>query len=125
MQVGHGSTMSRRDFTVASALAMLSGVVITLTGCGSSSTPTSPNGPGGGSSGDVLGVISANHGHVATITRAQLTAGNALELDIQGTATHTHTVSLSQTELGQIASALRVSKESTTTSAHSHTVAFN
>jgi hypothetical protein len=36
--------------------------------------------------------ISANHGHSAVITGAQLTAGGAVELNIRGTATHAHTV---------------------------------
>jgi hypothetical protein len=125
-----GVSISRREFTVASALAMLAGVVITVSGCSSSSMPTSPSGTPtptptpGGSSNDVTGAISANHGHAATITRAQLTAANALELDIQGTATHPHTVSLSQGELGQIAVGTKVTKESTNNNGHSHSVTF-
>jgi hypothetical protein len=73
----------------------------------------------------VEGSISANHGHTATITRAQLTAGGALGLNIQGSASHPHSVSLSQAEVGQIAAGMRVSKESSADSAHSHTVTFN
>lgn len=124
-------SMGRREFTVASALAMLAGVAITVSGC-SSSSPTSPSGtptpsptPGATPGNDVMGSISANHGHAATVTRAQLTSGSALELDIQGTATHPHTVSLSQSELTQIASGTRITKESTNNSGHSHSVTFN
>ena len=133
---GHGRpdgldfSIGRREFTVASALAMLAGVAITMSGCSSSST-TGPSGTPtptptpGTTPTDVMGAISANHGHAASVTGAQLTAGNALVLDIRGTATHPHTVTLSQAELGQIAAGTRVSKESTSDNGHSHSVTFN
>ena len=74
--------VDRRQFTVASALAILSGVAITITsGCGGNgySSPSSPTPtPTPTSSGDKVGAISDNHGHVAVITGAQLTAGGAL-----------------------------------------------
>ncbi len=118
--------ISRRYFTAAGAMAVLAGVVVTLTDCSSSSptTPSSPP-PGTGGGNDVNGVISANHGHVATITRAQLTAGGNLNLDIQGTASHTHTVSITQAEMASIAAGQRVSKTSTNNSGHMHDVTFN
>jgi hypothetical protein len=130
---GAGPLVGRREFTLASALAMLAGVTITISDCsdaGTNPNPTptpapTPNPNPTPANGDVNGEISGNHGHVAIITRAQLTAGNALELNIQGTATHPHTVSLSQGELQQIAAEMRVSKESTNNSGHSHTVTFD
>jgi hypothetical protein len=73
----------------------------------------------------VNGVISVNHGHVATVTSAQLTAANAVTLNIQGQATHNHTVQLSQAEIGQIAARQRVSKDSSEDQSHQHTVTFN
>jgi hypothetical protein len=120
----HG--MSRRQFTEAGVMAMLAGVVVTLSDCGSSSptTPSSPP-PSTGGGGDVTGSISANHGHTAVITRAQLTAGGAINLDIRGTATHPHTVSLSQSEVVAIAAGQRVSKTSSSDSGHMHDVTFN
>lgn len=122
----HG--MSRRQFTEAGVMAMLAGVVVTLSDCGSSS-PTTPSSPppstGGGGSGDVIGSISANHGHAATVTRAQLTAAGAINLDIRGTATHPHTVSLSQSEVMAIAAGQRVSKMSSNDDGHAHDVTFN
>ncbi len=74
---------------------------------------------------DKLGAISANHGHVARITGAQLTAGGAIALDIQGTATHTHTVAVSSGDVMDIANNRRVSRLSTTNFGHDHTVTFN
>ena len=126
-------TLDRREFTLASAMAALSGVVITISSAcgGGSSSPTSPSTPpptgggGGGGSADKTGVVSANHGHVATITAAQLTAAGALELDIQGSADHPHSVSLSAGEITSIAGGQRVSKTSSTNSSHDHTVTFN
>ena len=120
-------TLSRRDFTLASALAVLSGVTITVSACGGSSspaapTPTTPPPTGGG---DKVGTVSTNHGHTAVITAAELTAGGDVALDIQGTADHSHAVLLSAAEVMAIAADQRVSKESDTEQAHSHTVTFN
>jgi len=75
--------LTRREFTLQWALSVLGGAVITITGCGDSSpgpsaptpaTTTTPPAP----SGDVQGTISANHGHTATITAAELAAGAAV-----------------------------------------------
>ncbi len=121
--------MLRRDFTVRSALAVLGGVAITITGCSDTDGPTSPAptppSPPPAARGDVSGVVSANHGHTAVVTGAQLTAANTLVLDITGTANHPHRVELSASELSGIASGQRVSKLSTTDFAHNHTVTFN
>ena len=115
------STIGRRDFTLQAALALLAGVVITIDGCGgSSSNPMAP----ATVVNDVHGTISANHGHVATITGAQITAANAVSLDIQGTATHAHTVEITQADLRSLQSRQAVTKDSTNNSSHQHTVTF-
>jgi hypothetical protein len=113
----------RREFTIASIMAMLSGVTIMISGCGSG-TPASPGTPGP-SGGDVAGTISDNHGHTAFVTGAQLTAGNAVSLNIQGAATHSHTVELTAPEIVQIRGGTRVTKTSTTGDAHTHIVTFH
>ncbi|HZO09335.1 MAG TPA: hypothetical protein VFC77_08150 [Myxococcota bacterium] len=124
-------TVDRREFTVAAVLAALSGVVITISSCGGSDSPTSnptpnPNPtPTPPPSGDKSGSISGNHGHTAVITAAQLTAGGAISLDIMGTATHTHTVSVSAAEVTQISQGTQVAKTSTSNDGHAHTVTFN
>ncbi|HSD29944.1 MAG TPA: hypothetical protein VLL75_21765 [Vicinamibacteria bacterium] len=127
-------TIDRRRFTLASAMAILSGVVITISeaACGdnySPSTPTptptpTPN-PTPGPAGDKVGAISSNHGHTAVITGAQLTAGAAVTVELTVGNGHTHTASLSAAEVMSIAGGTRVSKESTNDSGHSHTVTFN
>jgi hypothetical protein len=127
MQEEKNEGMSRRYFTAASAMAVLAGVVVTLTDCGGSdSSPTAPSSPAPSTgASDVSGTVSANHGHVAKITRAQLTAGGAISLDIRGTASHPHTVSLSQAEVALIAAGQRISKASSNDDGHTHDVTFN
>jgi hypothetical protein len=125
----HERLLDRREFTAEAALAALAGVVITISGCGggSYSSPSSPSTPvpAGGSSSDESGTILNNHGHVAMVTGAQLVAGNAVQLDIRGTADHTHTVTLPADALMAIKAGQPAATDSTSTSAHVHTVTFN
>jgi hypothetical protein len=120
--------LERREFTRLSLLAMLSGVAITITGCGGggggSNGPGTPTNPADGTE----GTISANHGHRARITAAELTAGGQLTLSLGGSVgvpDHTHTVTLTAAEVVSIRGGGRVSKISTTEDAHQHTVTFN
>ena len=118
--------ISRREFSVEALTALFAGVVITVTACDSDGGPVTV-GPGG--SGEA-GTISANHGHTATVESVQLTAGNAVSIDIRGSADHPHTVTLSATEVGQIRDNQRVTTTTTTDASaafgtHAHTVTFN
>lgn len=123
--------LTRREFTLQWAMTVLGGVVITITGCGDSSSesPSSPSptttAPPTSGSGDVQGAISANHGHTAVITAGQLAAGNQVILDIRGNADHTHSVTLTAAEVMQIAAGQRVSEQSTSNQSHTHFVTFN
>jgi hypothetical protein len=122
----HNHWLSRREFTREWALAMLAGVTITISGCSDSDGPTAPSQGGGGStSQDVSGVVSANHGHDATVRAAQITAAGAVSLDIMGQATHPHTVALTASQVQQIGSRQQVVVTSTTDAGHQHTVTFN
>lgn len=116
------SELDRRQFTLKTVLAVLSGVTISITGCGDEDSPAAPAPP---PATGVTGTISGNHGHVATITAAQLSAGTDLPLDIRGSANHPHTVVLSGAEVMQIANRQRVSKTSSSDDGHTHTVTFN
>jgi hypothetical protein len=92
------------------------------------------NGCGGGSGSsltastlpltDKLGDITDNHLHVALITAAELGTGGTLDLDIKGTAGHTHMVSLTAEEMATIRKGGRIAKVSSGKS-HTHTVTFN
>ena len=118
-------SLTRREFTLEAARALLAGCVITISdACGSSTSPTPVTPPA-----DVTGVIAANHAHSAVITGAQITAGNAFILNIQGTAVHSHTVSITQADLTALKNRQSVARESSTDFSnafgnHSHTVTF-
>ena len=117
--------LTRREFTVESALAMLAGVTITITGCGDDDEPDHQSDT---PATDKTGTVSTDAGHShtgAVVTAAQLTAGNAITLTLTGQTTHTHTVALSQAELTQISAGTRVQKTSSNDNAHTHTVTFN
>ena len=122
--------IGRREFSRQAVVAILSAATITIADCGgggSSPAPTPPpgGGGGGGGGGDVAGSVSANHGHTAVVTAAQITAANAVNLDIHGTADHPHTLSLTAAEVGMIGSRQTVAKTSSNDNSHSHTVTFN
>jgi hypothetical protein len=124
--------IGRREFSRQAVVAILSAATITIVDCGGGSDSPAPSpspppggGGGGGGGGDVAGVISGNHGHTAVVTAAQITAANSVSLDITGTATHPHTVSLSAAEVGMIGSGQTVSKGSSSDDGHTHNVTFN
>ena len=113
--------ITRREFTVESVLALLAGVTITITGCDEESPSQMPTQPAA----DVSGNVSANHGHVATVSGAQITTALGVALDIRGQADHPHTVTLSAAEIQRIGSRQQVTATSTTDAFHSHVVTFN
>ena len=111
--------MNRRQFTVEAAVFLLGGAAITVSGCGGGSpTASTPPPP------DRVGTVDSNHGHTATITSAQQLDGGAVELDIRGTSSHSHKVTLSADDVASVRSGRRVQVASTGSS-HSHVVVFN
>ena len=132
--------IDRRSFTVAMAYAMLGGAAITLTACGDSGPTGSTGNPTPGPTptpttaavGDKAATVSANHGHSAVITGAQLEAGGGLVLDIMGQAPHNHQVTLTGDEVVSIRNNQTVTKASTVSDGgssyggeHNHGVTFN
>jgi hypothetical protein len=118
--------IGRREFSRSAVIALLCAATITIADCGDggSSNP-SPSPSPTPTPGDVAGAVSANHGHTAVVTAAQITAANAVSLDIRGSATHPHTVELSAAEVGMIGNRETVSKSSSNDDGHVHTVTFN
>ena len=113
-------TLDRREFTLQSAMAILSAATITISGCGGGSSPApspnpNPNPNPNPGPGDVSGTIAGNHGHTAII----------ISLDIRGQADHPHTVSLTAAEITTIGAHQQVVKTSSSDQAHVHTVTFN
>ena len=117
-----GPTLDRREFTRQSVIALFSGVAITLTTTSCANGPTEPT-----SYADAVGNVANNHGHTVTITGAQLLAGGAVTLDVQGTSSHPHQVTLSSADVKAIRSGQRVSKDTSPSpsGSHFHTVTFN
>jgi hypothetical protein len=118
--------IGRREFTRQGVIAILSAATITIVDCGggdSNPAPAPTPNPGGG--GDVAGAISANHGHTAVVTRVQITAGNAVTIDMRNTADHPHTLQLTAAQVGQIGAGTRVEQVSSNDDGHSHNVTFN
>ena len=127
--------LDRRQFTQEASLAFLAGVSVTVSACGG-------GGGGGGDAGDGYGPtggtpattpapapigaksgqVSANHGHQAVITAAELAAGGAVRIDIASVAGHSHMVELPAQAVQEIRDGKPVQKDSSTTDAHMHTV---
>lgn len=130
-----GIDLDRRRISVAAALALLGGATITIGGCGGgggtsgpSAAPAPPATPPPATpppaTAELTGQVSEPE-HRAVITAAELAAGGALTLDIRGTATHTHTVSLTADEVKAIARGEHVQEASTLEFQHYHIVKFN
>lgn len=122
--------IDRREFAREASLAFLSGITVTVSACaggGGYSSPTTSSSPpaSSGNPSDEVGQISANHGHAAVVQAAWLQAGNAVDLDIRGNATHSHMVSLVADAMRDLKEGKKVQKESTDTEGHTHTVTFN
>ncbi|MDB5048017.1 MAG: hypothetical protein JWO30_1088 [Fibrobacteres bacterium] len=125
MESNGKSGFGRREFIGAAAAALFAGVVIQITGCGTDSSDETQ----ATQDGSATGTISNNHPtpHKAVITKARVDAGGALDLDIQGAADHTHTVSLSADDMINIKAKIMVMMFSSDggTDPHNHMVMFN
>jgi hypothetical protein len=122
----------RRQFNKVLSRVLLAAAIVS--GCGSSPTaPTNPSPPTPTTAtGDVVGTVAGNHErpHFAIIRKAQLDAGAAIDIDISN-GLHSHTVTLTGAQMGQVAAGTRVSILSSTNphsngmDAHDHAVTFH
>ena len=71
---------------------------------------------------DPVETILANHGHVLTVSMADAAAGVDKTYDIQGTATHTHSVTISAALFVMLRAGTTISTMSSTDSSHSHSI---
>lgn len=108
--------MNRREF-VKMSMVSIAGIVATNR-CGTKLDTSD-------SSSDKSGSVSSNHGHTAKITAAQLDDGSAVSINIQGTSSHSHTLTLSASEMSSIKAGTQVSQVSSANSGHTHSVTFN
>jgi hypothetical protein len=66
--------------------------------------------------------INGNHGHILNITQDDITAGIDKTYDIQGTATHTHSVTITAADFTNLKNKISISETSTTTLSHNHLI---
>lgn len=64
--------------------------------------------------------IAANHGHVLVVTAADAAAAADKTYDIMGTASHTHSVTITAAMFAVLETGTLITTTSTTTSGHSH-----
>jgi hypothetical protein len=103
-------------------LALALAAAVGAAGCGDDDDNGSPTGP---SAQGATGVIANNHGHVATLTGAQVSAGRAVSLDIRGSADHGHTLDLTNDDVVRLQSRQRVERDASANNNHTHRVTFN
>ncbi|GEM_PF-1655260 len=118
------SGIGRREFLGTAAAALFAGVLFQITGCTTDDKASNTPPPAG----SVSGSIAENHAdtpHQAFITKAQLDAGGAVTLNIQGAAPHNHQVSLTADQMVSIKAGTMVMVTSSTAESHSHVVMFN
>ena len=108
--------ISRKRFveTLASGSALL-----LFGSCGGGSSSYGSGGGTGTSSCD--GAIAANHGHVLPIVVADLDSTTPKTYDIMGSAPHSHSVTLSVAQLGQLKAGTSVTVTSTAFPGDGHT----
>lgn len=114
-------TISRKMFLVQ---LVGSGWVLGSAGCGGGggdAAPAPAPAPAGGGGG-CSATITDNHGHVLTISAADLNSAVAMTYDIRGSADHTHSVTFSAAQLAQLKAGTTVAVSSTTAFSHDHSI---
>jgi hypothetical protein len=128
--------MTRKQFLSTISKAAVAAVgVATLAACGGGdddgSTPQpdannagTPDGGGTAKSCTDNGTntaISANHGHVMTVSKEDVIAGTEKTYDIQGTAGHPHSVTLTAADFTALQGGTMAVEVSTNNAGHTHT----
>ena len=117
-------TMGRRRFLSLAASSVAVGAFLALQGCSSGSdgdtTPTAPT-----TYTDKNAKVSSNHGHTFTLTAAQQQAAVDAKIYSGGSATHSHKISISATDVAAIAGGTTWTAECSSDAGHSHMITFN
>jgi hypothetical protein len=113
--------MNRKQFLGAATSGT---VMLWLQGCGGGGG-YSDNNPPPQACGASGASISGNHGHVLTISEADLSSTVDKTYSIMGSASHDHTVTLTAAQLAMLKAGSSVAVSSTITASHQHTVTSN
>jgi len=118
-------SLTRKEFLSSlvgvAAGAVGAAVLVACSDSGSSGTDASAAVGNCAANGTATPVIGGNHGHVLVVAKADITAGVAKTYDIKGTATHSHTVTLSAANFTALTSNTVVMTVSST-DGHNHTI---
>jgi hypothetical protein len=111
-----------------------------LSSCGSTSSDDAGAGGGGGTGGGTAAgggggtatgcsatgahdtLITNNHGHSVMVPKGDFSASGDRTYDIQGSATHTHSITLTEAHRSALVQGTTVTVTSTSGSAHTHDV---
>ena len=116
----------RRTAARRMMLALVLAAGVGVAGCGDddNGSPTSPSSTSPTSQGATAS-ISNNHGHVAALSGAQVSAGLAIQMDIRGSADHGHTLDLTNDDVVRLQSRQRVERDAGANNGHTHRITFN
>lgn len=117
------SPMTRKAFCARLTGASVVLLIQACGGGGDSAMVATPASPGPGAAG-CTDTIAANHGHVLTIATADLNSAVDMVYNIQGAATHNHTVTLTVAQLRELKAGTNVTVITSTTEAHEHSVSI-
>ena len=114
--------ITRKQFleTVLTALGAM--VAVGAAGCGGGSSSSNSSGGGNCSTNNAAVTIENNHGHVLTVTPADVKAAVGKTYHIQGSASHDHTVQVGTPDFQQLAQGQTVYKTSSLTNNHQHPI---
>lgn len=108
--------MTRKDFL---RLALFGGASLAAA-CGGSDAMQGPSGDCA-ANGSVAS-IGGNHGHVLVVSKADILAGAQKTYDVQGTADHSHQVTLTAADMTALQGNLSARENSTVILSHSHPI---
>ncbi len=115
------SVLTRKEF-FATVLGF-AGAATLVAACGGSDG-ASADASGGGSclQNGTSVTIASNHGHVLTVTKDEVAAAVDKTYDIMGTATHTHSVTVTAANFTKLTNNQSINLTSTNGAGHTHNV---
>lgn len=123
---GEGGTvgrMNRREFLGDALAKPLAGLAVLAAACGDDAGANVDASPPSCLTNGTIITISANHGHSLTVPIADIQAGVDVTYELQG-GDHTHMVTITAANFGQLASNNAIQVRSTNDAAHSHPIAI-
>ena len=117
--------MTRKEFlgSLVKGSAAVVGIAALASACGSSSSGSDATGASCTMNG-TTDTIDGNHGHVLTVSKADVIAGADKTYDIMGSASHTHNVTVTAAMFAMLQANHGVSVTTTVTLSHMHSISI-